>query len=106
MRESKDRVRSALMTSEFKFPQERITVSLDALDTPTFLRLSGGRGEVSRVLEGIDAALAAGLGPVKVNCVVQRGVNEHAVVDLARHVLAPLAHVPVTMCSAFCPQQA
>ncbi|MGI9610457.1 MAG: GTP 3',8-cyclase MoaA, partial [Acidimicrobiia bacterium] len=40
---------------------------------------------VSAVLEGIDAAAEAGLGPIKVNCVVQRGVNEHAVVEMVDH---------------------
>jgi cyclic pyranopterin phosphate synthase len=40
---------------------------------------------VARVLEGIDAAAAAGLSPIKVNCVVKRGVNEEGVVDMARH---------------------
>jgi cyclic pyranopterin phosphate synthase len=64
---------------------QRITVSLDALDTPTFLRLSGGRGSVASVLAGIEAARDAGLLPLKINCVVQRGVNEHAVEQLAAH---------------------
>jgi len=63
----------------------RITISLDALDTPTFLRLSGGRGSVAGVLAGIEAAHEAGLLPLKINCVVQRGVNEHAVEALAAH---------------------
>ncbi len=61
----------------------RATVSLDALDAPTFAKLSGGRGDVAEVLRGIEAAQAAGLSPVKINCVVQRGVNEHAVRALA-----------------------
>lgn len=60
----------------------RITVSLDTLDPDVFLRMSGGRGDLKRVLAGIDAALAAGLAPVKVNAVVQRGVNDHLVLDL------------------------
>jgi GTP 3',8-cyclase len=63
----------------------RITISLDALDAPTFLRLSGGRGSVDGVLAGIEAADRAGLLPLKINCVVQRGVNEHAVQQLAAH---------------------
>src|SRR5262245_33089196 len=58
---------------------QRVTVSLDALDTPTFSRLSGGRGSPEQVLAGIDGALRAGLAPLKINCVVQRSVNEHAV---------------------------
>jgi len=63
----------------------RVTVSLDSLDPETFLRMNGGKLEVQRVLDGIAAAEAAGLGPLKVNCVVQRGVNDHGIVDLARH---------------------
>ena len=65
----------------------RVTVSLDTLDPDLFRRLSGGRGDLREVLAGIDAARAAGLGPVKLNCVVQRGVNEQdveALVDYAR----------------------
>jgi cyclic pyranopterin phosphate synthase len=64
---------------------KRVTVSLDALDRPTFARMSGERGELSRVLLGIDAASRAGLAPIKLNCVVQRGINEHAVGELARY---------------------
>jgi cyclic pyranopterin phosphate synthase len=63
----------------------RVTVSLDALDAPTFQRMSGTSLEPARVLEGIDAAVAAGLRPIKINCVVIRGQNEHAVGDLVRH---------------------
>ena len=62
---------------------QRVTVSLDALDEPTFLRMSGGRGSLAAVLGGIDAALRVGLAPLKINCVVQRGVNEHAIAALA-----------------------
>jgi cyclic pyranopterin phosphate synthase len=62
---------------------QRVTVSLDALDDETFARLSGGRGSVRQVLERIEAAVAVGFSPIKINCVVQRGVNEHAVSDLA-----------------------
>ncbi len=60
-------------------------MSLDALDEDTFGRLSGGRGSVERVLNGIREARAAGLKPIKINTVVQRGVNEHAVMDLVEH---------------------
>ena len=59
----------------------RVTVSLDALDTPTFAALSDSDVPPEQVLAGVNAALAAGLG-VKVNAVVKRGVNEHAVVEL------------------------
>jgi len=63
----------------------RVTVSLDSLDPDVFRKMNGERFSVDRVLEGIAAAEAAGLGPIKVNCVVQRGVNDHGLVDLARH---------------------
>ncbi len=64
---------------------QRVTVSLDSLDPETFRRMSGSPHEPGRVLEGIDAAVEAGLGPIKVNCVVQRGVNDAGLLDLARH---------------------
>jgi GTP 3',8-cyclase len=61
----------------------RVTVSLDALDDATFMAMNDVGFGVSRVLDGIDAARVAGLGPIKVNTVVRRGLNEHAIVDLA-----------------------
>ncbi len=63
----------------------RVTVSLDSLDPAVFQRMSGSPHHPERVLEGIEAAAAAGLGPLKINCVVQRGVNDEGVVALARH---------------------
>lgn len=60
---------------------DRINVSLDSLDEKTGGRMNGLGFKVSRVLEGIDAAAAAGL-PVKVNCVLQRGVNDGEIVAL------------------------
>jgi cyclic pyranopterin phosphate synthase len=63
----------------------RVTVSLDALDDATFMRMNDVGFPVARVLDGIAAADAAGLGPVKINAVVRRGMNEHAVIDLAQH---------------------
>lgn len=63
----------------------RVTVSLDTLDETVFQQMSGGRGSVARVLTGIQAAVDAGLGPVKINAVVQRGINDHTLVDLARY---------------------
>jgi cyclic pyranopterin phosphate synthase len=63
----------------------RVTVSLDALDDETFMRMNDVGFPVARVLDGIAAAEAAGLGPVKVNAVIRRGLNEHAIVDLADH---------------------
>ncbi len=62
----------------------RVTVSLDSLDDAVFRAMNDVDFPVARVLEGIEAAAAAGL-PVKVNAVVKRGVNEDEVVPLARH---------------------
>ncbi|HEX5939066.1 MAG TPA: GTP 3',8-cyclase MoaA [Dehalococcoidia bacterium] len=64
---------------------DRVTVSLDSLDDAVFRRMNDVDFPVSRVLEGIDAAQRAGLGPIKINMVVQRGINEHTVVDFARY---------------------
>src|ERR687888_1915549 len=61
---------------------KRVTVSLDALDDATFRALNDVDFPVDRVLEGIDAAVAAGL-PVKVNAVVKRGVNDHQILPMA-----------------------
>jgi cyclic pyranopterin phosphate synthase len=63
----------------------RITVSLDSLDDAVFRAMNDVDFPVGRVLEGIDAAAAAGLRPIKINVVVKRGVNDAGVVDLARH---------------------
>jgi GTP 3',8-cyclase len=67
---------------------DRVTVSLDALDDAVFRRMNDVAFPVRRVLEGIDAAAAAGLLPIKVNMVVKRGVNEDEVVPMARHFSA------------------
>jgi cyclic pyranopterin phosphate synthase len=61
----------------------RVTVSLDSLDDDTFRAMNDVDFPVADVLAGIDAALAAGLGPVKVNMVVKRGVNEHSIPAMA-----------------------
>ncbi|KRG68086.1 GTP 3',8-cyclase MoaA [Pseudoxanthomonas dokdonensis] len=63
----------------------RLTVSLDALDPDVFSMLSGGRGNVADVLAGIDAAVAAGFERIKINTVVQRGVNEQELLPLLAH---------------------
>src|SRR5258708_12694138 len=60
----------------------RITVSLDTLDKEIFTRLSGGFGALEQVLAGIEAAIAAGLSPVKINAVIERGVNDHTPLNL------------------------
>ena len=64
---------------------DRITVSLDSLDDATFRAMNDADFPVAKVLEGIEAAAQAGLAPIKVNMVVKRGVNDHQVVDMARH---------------------
>jgi cyclic pyranopterin phosphate synthase len=61
---------------------KRITVSLDSLDPAVFARMSGGFGSPEEVLDGIEHARRAGLEPIKINAVVQRGVNDHSVLEL------------------------
>ena len=63
----------------------RVTVSLDAMDDRIFRAMNDVDFPVADVLAGIDAAVAAGLGPVKVNMVVKRGTNENEIVPMARH---------------------
>ena len=63
---------------------KRLTVSLDSLDEDVFKAMNGRGYGAERVLEGIGAAEAAGLTPMKINAVVQRGANDHTIVDLAR----------------------
>ncbi|MBM3959043.1 MAG: GTP 3',8-cyclase MoaA [SAR202 cluster bacterium] len=64
---------------------QRITVSLDSLDEETFKKMNGRNFGTRPVLDGIAAAEKAGLSPIKINCVVQRGVNDHTIPDLAAH---------------------
>ncbi|WKZ82533.1 MAG: GTP 3',8-cyclase MoaA [Acidimicrobiia bacterium] len=63
----------------------RVTVSLDSLDDGVFMAMNDVGFPVKRVLDGIDAAASAGLGPIKVNVVVKRGVNDAGVLEMARH---------------------
>ncbi len=63
----------------------RVTVSLDSLDDPTFRAMNDVDFPVADVLAGIEAARAAGLGPVKVNMVVKRGTNDAQILPMARH---------------------
>ncbi len=63
----------------------RITVSLDSLDERVFRAMNDADYPVKSVLDGIDSAAAAGFAPIKINMVVKRGVNDHTVVDMARH---------------------
>jgi GTP 3',8-cyclase len=85
----------------------RITVSLDALDPELFRTLSGGRGDIADVLKGIEAAQVAGFGPIKLNCVVQRNVNEREVlplVEFARehgHVMRFIEYMDVGTCNGW-----
>jgi cyclic pyranopterin phosphate synthase len=85
----------------------RITVSLDALDAGLFATMSGGRGRIEDVLAGIAAARAAGFAPIKLNCVVQRGVNESQLLPLAAfarehgHVLRFIEYMDVGTCNGW-----
>ena len=84
-----------LTTNAYLLPQQalalkeaglkRITVSLDSLDDEVFKQMNGRGFPVQRVLDGIDKAVEAGFSPVKINAVVQKGVNYQGIVDLARY---------------------
>jgi len=86
----------------------RVTVSLNSVEPEIFARMSGG-GKLADVLEGIAAAHAAGLAPVKVNAVVQRGVNDQDVTDLCAHfrgsgiVLRFIEYMDVGNCNGWDP---
>ncbi|MEM6639061.1 MAG: GTP 3',8-cyclase MoaA [Pseudomonadota bacterium] len=62
---------------------DRVTISLDSMDSGTFKHMSGGRGSLEAVLAGLEAALAAGFDPVKVNAVIERDRNEDQILPLA-----------------------
>jgi cyclic pyranopterin phosphate synthase len=64
---------------------QRVTVSLDSLDDATFRKMNDVDFPVSAVLRGIEAAHAAGLGPIKINMVVKGGMNDQEIVPMARH---------------------
>ena len=64
---------------------DRITISLDSLDDEVFKAMNGRGFTTQRVLQAIQTASEVGLSPIKINCVVQKGVNDHTIVDLARH---------------------
>lgn len=84
----------AMTTNGYWLPQKaqmlkdaglkRLTVSLDSLDDAVFQRMNGHKSSVERVLQGIEAAEKAGFSPLKINCVVKRGLNDDTIVDLAR----------------------
>lgn len=61
---------------------KRVTVSLDSLDSVVFAQMAGGYGGVEDVLGGIEAAQRAGLAPIKLNVVIQRGINDHTALDM------------------------
>ena len=61
---------------------QRITVSLDSLDPQIFAKMSGGFDNVADVLNGIDHAQRAGLSPIKINAVIERGMNDHTALAL------------------------
>lgn len=85
----------------------RLTVSVDSLDPAQFAALSGGRGRLDAVMAGLEAAFAAGFAPIKLNCVVRRGVNENAVlplVDFARthgHIARFIEYMDVGTCNGW-----
>ncbi|AUJ11890.1 cyclic pyranopterin phosphate synthase MoaA [Xanthomonas oryzae pv. oryzae] len=87
----------------------RITVSMDALEPALFRRMSGDRGEIARVLAGIAAVEQAGFQRLKINCVVQRGVNEDQVLPLVEHfrgtghVLRFIEFMDVGSCNGWTP---
>jgi len=64
----------------------RLTVSLDAIDDKTFNHMSGRDHGSERVLQGIKAAEKTGFHPLKINAVIQKGINDHLIADLAQHV--------------------
>lgn len=87
------------LTTNGSFPLERVrtlrdaglkrmTVSLDSLDDDVFMAMNDVKFPVARVLEWIEACAAAGLGPVKINMVVKRGVNEASILPMARYFRA------------------
>ncbi|MDE2452294.1 MAG: GTP 3',8-cyclase MoaA [Burkholderiales bacterium] len=79
----------------------RVTVSLDALDDAVFRRMNDVDFPVADVLRGVDAALAAGLAPIKINMVVKRGTNDHEIVPLARHLRERYGARAVLRCIEF-----
>jgi len=64
---------------------KRVTVSLDSLDDAVFKAMNDVDFPVAKVLEGVEAAASAGLGPIKVNMVVKRGLNETSILPMARY---------------------
>ena len=67
---------------------DRITVSLDSLNNEIFKKINGRNVDVSKVLKGIEAAEKAGFNPIKVNCVVEKGINENSILEMAEYFKA------------------
>jgi len=63
----------------------RITVSLDSLQPEVFTQLSGGFDNLDKVLAGLNAAQQVGIAPIKINTVIQRGINDHTALDMLEH---------------------
>ena len=86
---------------------QRLTISLDALDPIIFRQLSGGRGRVDDVLAGIAAAQAAGFVGIKLNCVVQHGINDGEVLPLLErfrgtgHIMRFIEYMDVGTCNGW-----
>ncbi len=85
----------AMTTNGYLLPQKaaalrdaglgRLSISLDSLDDEVFRKMNGRGFDVGKVLDGISAAEKAGFSPIKINAVVQRGVNDHTIVEMARY---------------------
>jgi len=63
---------------------KRVTISLDSLDNDAFRKMNGGKADVTQVLEGVYATQKAGLTPLKINAVVQKGVNDHTIIRMVQ----------------------
>jgi cyclic pyranopterin phosphate synthase len=65
----------------------RVTISLDSIDPDVFLEMSGGKGSVNKVLDGINKVIDVGFSPIKINAVIKRGINDHLVSSMISHFL-------------------
>lgn len=85
----------------------RITVSLDALEAERFRQMTGGRGDIADVLAGIEAAQDAGFASIKLNCVIERGINDDQALPLLErfrgtgHVLRFIEYMDVGTCNGW-----
>lgn len=83
----------------------RLTVSLDTLDSRTFKMMNGTDSPVQKVLLGIKSAEKAGFGPIKINVVVQKGVNDHQILDMVDyfrgtgHIVRFIEYMDVGTCN-------